>query len=133
MPTFAFTVGSLGDFIALGDLIVKIGVALYRPGECTEEYRHLLCELEHFSQILSKIAICKGQRMTPAADGCLKMVQIEVERTAQVIKEFMDRRKQRRDGIWNKIAWTTNGPSEMADLRRALSVHREMLSLLLET
>jgi hypothetical protein len=133
MPTFALTVGSLGDFIALGDLIVKIGVVLYRPGECTKDYQDLLRELEHFTQILNKINVWKGQKMTSVADGCLKMVQIEVDRTSQVIKEFLDRRQQRNNGIWNKIIWATNGPSEMAELRRTLSAHREMLSLLLET
>jgi hypothetical protein len=132
MPTFALTVGSLGDFIALGDLIVKIGVVLYRPGECTKEYQDLLRELEHFSQILSKLEICKGQRMTPAAEGCLKRVQIEADRAAQVIKEFLDKRQQNSSGIWNKIMWAKNGPSEMAELKRTLSAHREMLSFLLE-
>jgi hypothetical protein len=132
MPTFALTVGSLGDFIALGDLIVKIGVALYRPGECTKDYQGLLFELEHFSQILSKIAICKGQKMKPVAEGCLKAVQIEADRAAQVIKEFLDKRKQKSSGTWSKVLWATNGPSEMAELRRALSTHREMLSFLLE-
>jgi hypothetical protein len=133
MPTFALTVGSLGDFIALGDLFFKIGGALYRPGECTKDYQGLLCEIEYFSQILSKIAICKGQKMKPVAEGCLKMVQIEVDRTSQIIKEFLDKRERRNGGIWNKIMWATNGPSEMTELRRTLSAHREMLSLLLET
>jgi hypothetical protein len=46
MPAFAFTVGSLGDFIALADLVVKIGVALYKPGECTKGLQDLKRELE---------------------------------------------------------------------------------------
>jgi hypothetical protein len=132
MPIFAFTVGSLGDFIALGDLIAKIGVALYRPGECTKDYQDLLRELENFSKVLSKIAICKGQRMTLMAQGCFKVVQIEVDRAAQVIKEFLDKRQQRSSGIWNRITWTTNGPNKMAELRRTLSEHRGTLSILLE-
>jgi hypothetical protein len=103
MPTFALTFGSLGDFIALGDLFFKIGVALYRPGECTKDYQVLLCDIENFSHILSKIAICKGQKMKPVAEGCLKMVQIEVDRTSQVIKEFLDKRQRKSSGYGTRL------------------------------
>ncbi|PVG01357.1 hypothetical protein CPB86DRAFT_99513 [Serendipita vermifera] len=132
MPAFAFTVGSVGDFIALGDLIVRLGVALYRPGECTKDYQELLRELEQTTQILDKVKICKGQKMTLMAENCLKIVQIQVDSITRVIKEFLDKREQNSKGVWNKIIWVTNGSNEMADLRRTLSAHREMLSVCLE-
>jgi hypothetical protein len=132
MPTFSLTVGSLGDFIAMGDLIVKIGIALYRPGECTRDYQDLLRELEQLAQILSKIEICKGQRMTALAERCLKAVQAQADLTTQVVKEFLNKRESSKNGMWNKVTWVTNGPNEMAELKRTLSAHREMLSFLLE-
>jgi hypothetical protein len=132
MPTFALTVGSLGDFVAMGDLIVKIGVALYRPGECVKDYQGLLRELQQFSQILSKIEICRAQRMTPIAQKCFDAIQAQADSTTKVIREFLDREEKQRDGIWNKLLWATNGPSEIAELKGILSVHREWLSLLME-
>jgi hypothetical protein len=132
MPAFAFTVGSLGDFIALGDLVVKIGVALYKPGECTKDFEDLQRELEQYSQILSKMEVLEGQKRTPKAENCLKMIQTQVDRTRQAMKEFLDKERQTSGGVWDKVMWVTNGPSEMAELRRTLSAHREMLSYLLE-
>ncbi|PVF93278.1 hypothetical protein CPB86DRAFT_790270 [Serendipita vermifera] len=132
MPTFAFTVGSLGDFIALGDLIVKIGLALYRPGEYTKDYQELLRELEHFSQVLNKINICKGQKRTQMAEICFQGVRTQVDLTTRFITEFLNQREQASNSPWNNIKWANNGAQEMTELRRTLSDHRQMLSVLLE-
>lgn len=68
MPVFAFTVGSLGDFLALGDLIVRLGVALYNPAGCPNEYEDLMRECELLCHILTEISICKGHQMSKLAE-----------------------------------------------------------------
>jgi hypothetical protein len=52
MPIFTLSVGSIGDFIALGELIIKLGVILYKPGEALADYEELLRELELLCQVL---------------------------------------------------------------------------------
>ncbi|PVG01355.1 hypothetical protein CPB86DRAFT_99569 [Serendipita vermifera] len=93
--------------------------------------QELLRELENFSQVLSKIETCKGHRMTPMAERCLKTVQVQADMAAQVITEFLEKR-QTSTGVWSKVVWAANGSSDMIELRRKLSAHRETLNFLLE-
>lgn len=132
MPVFAFTVGSLGDFLALGELIVKLGVALYKPGEATKDYEDLRRELELLCRALGKIEVCKGQRRSMIADGCLKAVQDQAAACEKIIRDFLDNRKEPTRSVWSKISWSVKGPNEAAELRQRLSAHRETMSLLLE-
>jgi hypothetical protein len=57
MPIFAFTVGSIGDFLALGELVIKLGIALYTPGEAAKDYDELRREIELILKALEKISI----------------------------------------------------------------------------
>lgn len=132
MPAFSFTVGSLGDFLALGELIVRLGIALYKPGEATKDYEELKQELELLCQALGKIEICKGQKRSAIADGCLKAVQAQATACEKIIQDFLEKRKEPNTSLWNRICWTAKGPNEAADLRQRLSAHRETMSLLLE-
>jgi hypothetical protein len=132
MPVFAFTVGSMGDFLSLGELIIKLGVALYTPGEAAKDYDELRREIELILKALEKISICKGQRMSAIAKRCLRLVQISVEECQKAIQNFLDKRSPPSQGLWNKLSWAVQGPSETAELRQRLSVHRENLNLLLE-
>jgi hypothetical protein len=132
MPAFAFTVGSIGDFLSIGELIIKLGVTLYKPGEATKDYEELRRELELLCQALGKIEICKGQKKSPIAEGCLKAVQVQVAACQKIIEEFLERRSSPRESVWNKRTWAAKGENEAAELRQKLSTHRETISLLLE-
>lgn len=132
MPAFAFTVGSVGDFLALGDLIVKLGIALYRSGESPKEYEELRRELELLCHVLGKITICKGQQMSEPAALLLKAMQMQVAECQKVIQDFLASRSPSNEGTWNKITWAVRGTNEAAEIRQKINTHREMLSLLLE-
>jgi hypothetical protein len=132
MPIFTFTVGSIGDFLEIGELLIKIGVALYKPGEATKDYEELRRELELLCQALGKIEICKGQKMSPIAEGCLKAVHVQVAACRKIIEEFLKKRLPPQESLWNKITWAAKGTNEAAELRQKLSAHRETISLLLE-
>ena len=104
MPIFAFTVGSIGDFLALGELVIKLGIALYTPGEAAKDYDELRREIELILKALEKISICKGQRMSAVASDCLRLVQISVEECQKVIQDFLDKRSPPSQSLWSKLS-----------------------------
>lgn len=131
MPVFAFTVGSLGDFLALGDLIIKLGVALYKPGECAKDYEELMRELELLCHILMKINISKEQRISETARFYLRQIQVEIAGCQGVIRGFLDKKSSGNNWVWKNIKWAAQGPSEAEEIRRQLSTRRDRLNLLL--
>jgi hypothetical protein len=127
MSAISLSISSLGEFITMGGLIVKIGMALYRPGDCTKDYKGLLLEVDQVSQLLSKVKVCEGHRMTPMAQECFKKVQDQAELIGRLIKEFLDKGEKKRKRVLNRIVRAINGRDEMPELKRRLWGHLEVL------
>lgn len=135
MPVFAFTFGSLGDFIALGELIVKLGIALYKPGEATRDYEELRDELNLILQILGHINVCKGQELSTEAAQVLCLVNLQVKECQNIIQIFLNKIPSApgaKRNIRKTLKWTVTGPRKVADVREKLSRQKDILNMLLQ-
>jgi hypothetical protein len=132
MPGFAFTVGSFGDIIAMGEIIIKIGQALYRASEQSPEYQELMHELGSCLQIFTRVTAAEEDIKSEEARRRHRDVLYAASACRRDMVEFLERRPPQGTSAWNKITWVVSGPKETTKLRERLAAHRHTLTVLLQ-
>ena len=131
MPGFVFTVGSLGDLIAMGQIVINIGQVLYRAKEQSRDYQELMRELGSCHQLFTSVIAVDEEPKSEEARRRHREVLAAAAACQKDMVDFLARRPPRGASAWNKITWVVIGPKEAVKLRERLSSHRQTLAILL--
>ncbi|KAF2657517.1 hypothetical protein K491DRAFT_626399, partial [Lophiostoma macrostomum CBS 122681] len=131
---------SIGDFIAVGKLIMDITACLRSVGGSKSEYQGVIRQLEYLEDALRKLdQLGQSDPSSPALDT-IKKVGLGCQHTLQ---EFFKKVQKYEPslGIWSKpsrvlgtgakLRWTFKMKGELSNLQSHLATHVNTINLLL--
>lgn len=132
---------SIGDFLAVGQLIAKIVISLRESGGAKTEYQDLILELEslqHALQHLDKLQTKSG------SSSSLDSIKYAALSCCRPLEQFLDKiqRYDRSLGVWakntgslkgtlDKVRWAFGQRDEIHKLQSYINVHVGTINILL--
>jgi hypothetical protein len=140
MPTFSFTVGSLGDILSAAGLAIRIIQTLYAYGDPSGEHLALTFELQSLNEalILTKDALRRYEK-TPLGSNLDNTIHPIVAQCHTLMQNFLGKLEGCRQplsttgisGLWRKVLWAAGEVSEVEMLRTKLCAQRGTLAIFL--
>lgn len=134
---------SVGDFIAVGQLIQQVTVELRENGESASEYQHLIIELESLDRALKQLYTLRPAKhellQLNAIRATALLCQIPLREFLAKISKFDQRlgtwnsTDQRFKGFHRRMQWRLAYQDDVKELRTKLGSHVATISLLLMT
>ena len=132
---------SVGDFIAVGKLIIQISSALHESAGATTEYQSLLLRLDSLMETL-RLAdrSIRGSQLQPSATNAIVK---HLDRCSAHLRKFNTVIEKHRKSLskggsgnrfkdsWRKIGWSLYTKEEIKEMDDALEGYVNFISLML--
>jgi len=140
LPTTTMSFGfSVGDFIAVGSLVLKIGATLRESTGSSADYQKLLLRFGCFEQLLKTVRVTISQLPTPTmiaihelvrqCEPLLRKFDTATEKYKRSLSSGGSGRKL--NDSWRKIGWGMYKRDEILELFDGLGKQMDAINLLL--
>lgn len=121
---------SIGDVIAICQLITTIAVTLSECREQPKDYEELIMELDTLYRLFEDVKKLYTPPLSVSMMKAYEPVQKQMKMCENVMNEFLTKNSPPKKW-YRKLCWVFLASSRAASLRRKLAIHRQTLGILL--